>query len=140
MLIGKLPSKEDFEAMIKKAKEVGEDQIKQIEQAAGKILQEVNKAKKEGKGQTDAFLTGLKQGETVIRNVTSDREILMRDFVAAPTDVDSLVKQLKEAANKAGLPADQAESWLRHKAQDGKIDAEALVRSKTLFSPCPTSR
>ena len=65
MLIGKLPSKEDFEAMIKKAKDVGEDQIKQIEQAAGKILQEVNKAKKEGKGQADAFLTGLKQGKGV---------------------------------------------------------------------------
>ena len=65
MLIGKLPSKEDIDGMIKKAKEVGEDQLKQVEQAAGKILQEVNKAKKEGKGQADAFLAGLKQGASL---------------------------------------------------------------------------
>ena len=48
-------------------------------------------------------------------------------LTAAPADVDSLVQQLKEAAKKAGLPADQAEAWLKAKAQDGKIDAEALV-------------
>ncbi len=46
--------------------------------------------------------------------------------------MDSLVKQLKEAAKKAGLPADQAEAWLKSKAQDGKIDAEALVRLPSL--------
>ena len=61
----------------------------------------------------------------------------MMRVVAAPSDVDSLVKQLKEAANKAGLPADQAEAWLQSKAQDGKIDAEALVGPKNLFSSLP---
>ena len=38
-----------------------------------------------------------------------------------------MIKQLKDAANKAGLPADTAESWLRSKAADGKIDAEEMV-------------
>lgn len=49
------------------------------------------------------------------------------NWTATPSDVDSLVNQLKEAAKKAGLPADQAEAWLKHKAQDGQIDAESLV-------------
>jgi hypothetical protein len=62
MLIGKLPSKEDVDRMITKAKDMGEDQLKQVEQAASKIMAEVNKAKKEGKGQADAFLAGLKEG------------------------------------------------------------------------------
>jgi hypothetical protein len=46
---------------------------------------------------------------------------------AAPEDVDDLVKQIKEAAKKAGLPADTIEGWLKSKAEDKKIDAEALV-------------
>jgi hypothetical protein len=62
MLIGKLPSKEDVDRMITKAKDMGEDQLKQVEQAASKIMAEVIKAKKEGKGQADAFLAGLKEG------------------------------------------------------------------------------
>jgi len=49
-------------------------------------------------------------------------------LIAAPADVDSLIKQLKEAAKKAGLPADQAESWLKSKVDDNKVDAEAFVR------------
>lgn len=58
-MIGKLPSKADLDGMIKQAKEVGEDQLKQVEKAASKILAEVNKAKKEGKGQVDALIAGL---------------------------------------------------------------------------------
>lgn len=50
------------------------------------------------------------------------------DQLAAPADVDSLIKQLKETAKSAGLPADAAESWLRSKAQEGKVDAEDMVR------------
>ena len=52
----------NIDDMIKKAKEMGGDQLKQVEQAASKILAEVNKAKKDGKGQADAFISGLKQG------------------------------------------------------------------------------
>ena len=47
--------------------------------------------------------------------------------LAAPADIDSLIKQLKDAANKAGLPADTAEYWLKSKAADGKVDAEEMV-------------
>jgi len=60
----------------------------------------------QGKGQADAFLKGLKD--------------------AAPTDVDDLIKQLKDAAKSAGLPADMAEAWLKAKVEDGKVDAEAM--------------
>lgn len=54
------------------------------------------------------------------------------DDLAAPADIDSLIQQLKDAANKAGLPADTAESWLRSKAADGKVDAEEMVRPSTI--------
>ena len=52
---------------------------------------------------------------------------LMCVFSAAPNDVDDLVKQLKDTAEAAGLPADQVESWLKSKADDKKIDAVELV-------------
>ena len=58
-----MPSMGNIDDMIKKAKEMGGDQLKQVEQAASKVLAEVNKAKKDGKGQADAFLSGLKQGK-----------------------------------------------------------------------------
>lgn len=106
MLVGQLPSKEDFQQYIDKAKKIGEEKLKDVEGTASKILQQVEKAKKEGKGQADAFLAGLKQ--------------------AAPADVDTLIKQLKDAAKSAGLPADTAEAWLKSKAEDGKINAEEL--------------
>ncbi|WRT67724.1 uncharacterized protein IL334_004696 [Kwoniella shivajii] len=107
-LIGKIPDKADFDALIKKAKDIGQDQLKQVEDSASKILKEVEKARKEGKDTADAFLKGLKE--------------------AAPADVDSLINQLKETAKKAGLPADTAEAWLKSKAKDGKVDAEALAK------------
>lgn len=50
---------------------------------------------------------------------------------AAPGDVDALVKQVKDAAKSAGLPADTIESWLKSKAEDGKINAEETVRVDT---------
>ncbi|WWC88609.1 uncharacterized protein L201_003522 [Kwoniella dendrophila CBS 6074] len=110
---GKLPQSVkdfdfDFDSLIKKAKEAGGDQLKQVEESASKIYKKVEDARKDGKDQADAFLKGLKE--------------------AAPADVDSLIKQLKEAASKAGLPADTAEAWLKSKAKDGKVDAEALAK------------
>ncbi|ORY28517.1 hypothetical protein BCR39DRAFT_496308 [Naematelia encephala] len=108
MLIGRIPDKEDFEKMINDVKKIGEDKLKEVEQSASKILAAVDKAKKEGKGQADAFLTGLKN--------------------AAPADIDALIKQLKDAAKSAGLPADQTEAWLKAKAEDGKINAEELAQ------------
>ena len=51
--------------------------------------------------------------------------------------MDSLIKQLKDAAKSAGLPADTAEAWLKSKAEDGKINAEEFVRY-SLFMTCYT--
>lgn len=55
-------------------------------------------------------------------------------IVAAPADIDDLIKQLKDAAKSAGLPADTAEAWLKAKVQDGKVDAEATVSRKNSTS------
>lgn len=123
LIVGKIPDKEDFEKLISKAKETGQEQFKAAEKAASKILQQVEKAKKEGKGQANAFLSGLKQCESCRRS-----QIRTNLTIAAPEDLDDLVNQLKEGAKKAGLPADTIESWLKSKAKDNKIDAEALVR------------
>jgi len=106
MLIGQIPSGADIDGLIKNVKQMGEKQLKEVEATAAKILQQVEKARKEGKGQADAFLKGLKD--------------------AAPDDVDKLIKQLKDAAKSAGLPADTAEAWLKAKVQDGKVDVEAM--------------
>ena len=62
MLIGKIPDKGDVDAMIKKFKDIGEQKKKELEATASKVLAEVKKAKKEGKGQADAFLKGFKEG------------------------------------------------------------------------------
>ncbi|WVN86515.1 uncharacterized protein L203_101679 [Cryptococcus depauperatus CBS 7841] len=106
VLIGKIPDKADLDNLIKKAREMGEDQLKQVEASANKVWVKVEEAKKEKKSQANALLKGLKE--------------------AAPADVDSLIKQLKETAKKAGIPADTVEAWLKSKAEDGKIDADAL--------------
>ncbi|ODN74412.1 hypothetical protein L202_06815 [Cryptococcus amylolentus CBS 6039] len=107
LLIGKLPDKADIDNLVKKAKEVGEDQLKQLESSANKVWLKVEEARKDGKGQADALLKGLKE--------------------AAPADVDALIKQLKEAAKKAGLPADQTEAWLKSKVDEGKINTDELA-------------
>jgi hypothetical protein len=62
MLIGQIPSKDDLGNWVQKAKDIGKDQMKEVEAAASKVLKEVEKAKKDGKGQADAFLKGLKEG------------------------------------------------------------------------------
>jgi dsDNA-specific endonuclease/ATPase MutS2 len=99
MLIGYIPGKEDIDAYVNKLKQEGKEQLKQVEASASKILQEVEKARKEGKGQADAFLKGLKQGASY-RPQSYGQEA--DTPAAAPADVDSLVQQLKEAAKKAG--------------------------------------
>jgi len=66
MLIGYIPGKEDIDGYVQKLKDEGKDSLKQIETAASKILQEVEKAKKDGKNQADSFLQGLKQGQHLV--------------------------------------------------------------------------
>ena len=63
MLIGQIPNKEDVDKLIAKAKEMGKDRLKGVEEAAKKVLDQMDKAKKDGKSQADAFLKGLKDGQ-----------------------------------------------------------------------------
>jgi vacuolar-type H+-ATPase subunit H len=132
MFIGKMPTREDFDEYVRKAKDIGQDRLKEIEDASKRVLEKVEKARKEGKSQADAFLSGVKEGEQLYY-LCYQRD-LKAYSVAAPQDVDSLIKQLKDAAKKAGLPADTAESWIKSKVQDGKIDAEEMVRNVQLVS------
>lgn len=62
MFIGKLPSKEDFDQYVKKAKDIGQDRLKEIEDASKRVMDQVEKARKDGKSQADAFLAGIKDG------------------------------------------------------------------------------
>lgn len=126
MFIGKIPSREDFDEYVQKAKDIGQDRLKEIEDASKRVLEKVEKARKDGKSQADAFLSGVKEGESSFAIGEGYRRT---DDPAAPQDIDSLINQLKDAAKKAGLPADTAESWLKSKVEDGKVDAEAMVCS-----------
>lgn len=57
---------------------------------------------------------------------------------AAPADVDALIQQIKDAAKSAGLPADMIESWIKSKAEDGKVDVEAMVSCLRLLEAEPS--
>ena len=128
--------------MISKVKAEAAEQLKQLEAASNKVWKEVEKAKKEGKGQANALIKGFKQGQLEVEGFAipiprfirvSCSELTL--LVAAPEDIDDLVKQLKDAANKAGLPADQIESWLRAKAGEKNIDPEQLVSAQVALIP-----
>jgi hypothetical protein len=62
--VGKIPSKEDFDEYVNKAKSVGQDSLKEIETQSKKVLDRVEKARKDGKSQADAFISGLKDGKS----------------------------------------------------------------------------
>lgn len=62
MLIGRIPDKADIENLVKKAKSIGDEQLKQFEEVANKVWQKVEQAKKDKKSQADALLSGLKEG------------------------------------------------------------------------------
>lgn len=125
MFIGRMPTREDFDEYVKKAKDIGQDRLKEIEEASKRVLEKVEQARKDGKSQADAFLSGVKEGKRC--HVRLDAGFREADMTAAPQDVDGLIKQLKDAAKKAGLPADTAESWIKSKVEDGKVDAEDMV-------------
>jgi len=60
-----VPTKEDFDGYVNKAKSVGQDSLKEIETQSKKMLDRVEKARKEGKSQADAFILGLKDGQFI---------------------------------------------------------------------------
>ena len=66
VLIGQIPSKEDYDQFVSKIKTEGEKKKKEIEASASKIMQKVEQARKEGKGSADAYLKGLKEGTSIL--------------------------------------------------------------------------
>jgi hypothetical protein len=58
-----VPTKEDFDGYVNKAKSVGQDSLKEIETQSKKMLDRVEQARREGKSQADAFISGLKDGQ-----------------------------------------------------------------------------
>lgn len=53
-------------------------------------------------------------------------------------DLDKVIKQVKDLARKAGLPADTIESWLAEKG--GKFDTDAFVKkAQSLAESGPAS-
>ena len=69
-----VPTKEDFDGYVNKAKSVGQDSLKEIETQSKKMLDRVEKARKEGKSQADAFILGLKDGQS--RSLFSNCKVL----------------------------------------------------------------
>ena len=64
--VGMVPTKEDFDQYVNKAKSVGQDSLKEIETQSKKVLDRVEKARKDGKSQADAFIAGLKDGQFML--------------------------------------------------------------------------
>jgi len=108
MLIGKIPSVEDFNDLAAKLKSEGKDKLKDLEAAASKVYANVEKAAKEQDKTGDAFVAGIK--------ATKDE------------DLDKLAKALKDLANSAGLPADTVIDYARDKAKEGKDYAEQYAK------------
>jgi flagellar biosynthesis/type III secretory pathway protein FliH len=76
MFIGQIPSKEDYDQFVSKLKKAGQEKTKEIEAAASKVMQQVEKAKKEGKGTADAYIKGLKEGKLFpLVNFPSDSKL-----------------------------------------------------------------
>ena len=63
--VGMVPTKEDFDGYVNKAKSVGQDSLREIETQSKKMLDRVEQARREGKSQADAFILGLKDGESI---------------------------------------------------------------------------
>lgn len=72
MFVGKMPSREDFDQYVKKAKDIGQDRLKEIEDASKRVMEKVEKARKDGKSQADAFLSGVKEGRSNMHTLMVD--------------------------------------------------------------------
>jgi hypothetical protein len=108
MLVGKIPSVDDFNDLTKKLKAEGKDKLKDLEAAASKVYKNVETAAKDQKNAGDAFVAGIK--------ATSD------------DDLDALAKALKGLCRDAGLPADTVVDYARDKAKDGAKHAEQFAK------------
>ena len=96
----------DFTKISEKIKAEGGDQLKELEATAQKLNKKAQDATKDGKGSLEDVMKQLKE---------ADGE-----------DLDKVVKQVKDLAKKAGIPADTLEAWIS--AKGGKLDTDKLVK------------
>lgn len=99
---------DDFNKYVDDAKKLGKDKLKDLNDAADKVYNKVEKASKEGKNVGDAFVEGVKE--------------------TAPEDINKFVESLKKTAKDAGLPADAIEKWVRARAVDSVEGAEEWAK------------
>lgn len=108
MLIGKIPTVDDFNDLTAKLKAENKTQLKDLEAAASKVYANVEKAAKDKENAGEAFVAGIK--------ATSDK------------DIDALAKALKGLAKNAGLPADTIVDYASDKAKEGRDYAETFAK------------
>ena len=102
----------DFTKISEKIKAEGGDQLKELEATAQKLYKKAQAATKDGKGSL----------EDVMKTLTD----------ADGEDLDKVVKQVKDLAKKAGIPADTIESWIA--AKGGKLDTDKLVKKAQSYA------
>ncbi|EJT48752.1 hypothetical protein A1Q2_08193 [Trichosporon asahii var. asahii CBS 8904] len=103
-LIGKVPSQDEINDYLKKAKEASKDQLKKLDDAANQVYKSIEKASKDGKDKGEAFVKGITD--------------------ATPDDLNNMIDQVKDMAKSVGIPADQIESYLKVKAKDSITNAQ----------------
>lgn len=104
--------------LTKKIKEEGGDQLKELEATAKKLYSKAEEVTKDKQLDVQSLIKQLKE---------VDGE-----------DLDKVIKQVKDLARKAGLPADTIESWLAEKG--GKFDTDAFVKkAQSLAESGPAS-
>ncbi|BEI86851.1 hypothetical protein CcaverHIS002_0701970 [Cutaneotrichosporon cavernicola] len=108
VLVGKVPTMDDFDKYVADVKKLGEKRLADLNKAAEKVYHKVEKASKDGKSVGDAFVEGIKE--------------------TAPEDINKLVDQIRKTAKEAGLPADTIEGYIRATAVDSIDSAEEWAR------------
>ncbi|BEJ17889.1 hypothetical protein CspHIS471_0701570 [Cutaneotrichosporon sp. HIS471] len=108
VLVGKVPSMDDFDKYVADVKKLGEKQLVELNKAADKVYHKVKEASKNEKSVGDAFVDGIKE--------------------TAPEDINKLVDQIRKTAKEAGLPADTIEGYIRASAVDNIDSAEKWAR------------
>lgn len=95
----------DWSKLTEKIKAEGGDQLKELEATAKSLYDKASAINQDKKGSLDDFLKQLKETDA--------------------DDLDKIVEQIKAVAKKAGLPADQIESFIA--AKGGKLDTAKFV-------------
>jgi hypothetical protein len=84
-----VPTKEDFDGYVNKAKSVGQDSLKEIETQSKKMLDRVEQARREGKSQADAFISGLKDGQSIPLHIWEGADNQLPQQMSTPSSTSS---------------------------------------------------